>query len=387
MKHSISITSIASVSALGSKPEEVWEQYLSPGHFIRKHDFNGNEAFAAFLPESSKGEMEKLRAENSNLINVDDSVLYAIHASRQAVKSAGWKKGEDIGINIGSSRGATKLFERYHEKFLRSGNAETLASPATTLGNISSWVAQDLKSSGPEISHSVTCSTGLHAILNGIAWLTSGMADKFLAGGSEASLTPFTIGQVQAMKINAREDLDYPCQALNLQKGQNSMVLGEGAATVCLESGEKENALAIISGVGYATETLKHPVSISANGTAFQNSMKMALGELPVKEVDAIVMHAPGTIKGDLSEVNAINAIFGKQVPALTTNKWKLGHTYGASGVLSLELAIMMLQHQKFIPVPFVPEVKEPSGLKNILVNAVGFGGNAVSVLVSLPKQ
>ncbi|MHA6279232.1 beta-ketoacyl synthase N-terminal-like domain-containing protein [Salinimicrobium sp. CAU 1759] len=387
MKHSISITSIASVSALGAKPEEVWEQYLSPGHFIRKHDFNGNEAFAAFLPESSKGEMEKLRAEKSNFSNVDDSVLYAIHASRQAVKSAGWKKGEDIGINIGSSRGATTLFEKYHEKFLRSGNAETLASPATTLGNISSWVAQDLKSSGPEISHSVTCSTGLHAILNGIAWLTSGMADKFLAGGSEASLTPFTIGQVQAMKINAREDLSYPCQALNLQKAQNSMVLGEGAAAVCLETGEKENALAIISGVGYATETLKHPVSISANGTAFQKSMKMALGELPVKEVDAIVMHAPGTIKGDLSEVNAINAIFGKQVPALTTNKWKLGHTYGASGVLSFELAIMMLQHQKFIPVPFVPEVKEPSGLKNILVNAVGFGGNAVSVLVSLPKQ
>ncbi|WP_324719801.1 beta-ketoacyl synthase N-terminal-like domain-containing protein [Salinimicrobium sp. HB62] len=387
MKHPVSITSIASVSALGSKPEEVWKEYLSPAHFIRKHNFNGKDSFAAFLPASSKEEIEKLRAGNSNFTNVDDSVLYAVLASRQAVEKAGWKRGEDIGINIGSSRGATSLFEKYHEGFLRSGNAETLASPATTLGNISSWVAQDLKSSGPEISHSVTCSTGLHAVLNGVAWLTSGMADKFLAGGSEASLTPFTIAQVQAMKINAREDLDYPCQALNLQKGQNSMVLGEGAAAVCMEAGNKENALAVINGVGYATETLKHPVSISANGTAFQKSMKMALGELPANEVDAVVMHAPGTIKGDLSEVNAINAFFGKQVPALTTNKWKLGHTYGASGVLSLELAIMMLQHQQFIPVPFVSEAKRSSELRNIMVNAVGFGGNAVSVLVSLPKQ
>ncbi|MCC8359280.1 beta-ketoacyl synthase N-terminal-like domain-containing protein [Salinimicrobium sediminilitoris] len=386
MKIPVSITSVASVSALGSKPEEIWENYLSKKHFLKKHNFNGQTSFAAFLPDALKEKMEELRAENSNYRNVDDSVLYAIQASRQAVKMAEWEKGENIGINIGSSRGATGLFEQYHQHFLEEGEAETLASPATTLGNISSWVAQDLQSSGPEISHSVTCSTGLHAVLNGVAWLSSGMADKFLAGGSEAALTPFTIAQVQAMKINAREDLDYPCQALNLQKGQNSMVLGEGAATIGMEAGEKENALAVISGVGYATEKLKHPVSISANGTAFQKSMQMALGNLPPGQVDAIVMHAPGTIKGDLSEVNAIKAIFGEQLPAMTTNKWKLGHTYGASGVLSLELAIMMLQYQKFIPVPFASEEKEPSELKNIMVNAVGFGGNAVSVLVSLPK-
>ena len=387
LKTPISITSIASVSALGSKSEEVWKQYLSPGHFITKHNFNGKEACAAFLSESCKEEIEKLRVENSHFSNVDDSVLYAIYVSRQAVEKAGWKTGQEIGINVGSSRGATALFEKYHEGFLKTGLTDTKTSPATTLGNISSWVAQDLKSSGAELSHSVTCSTGLHAVLNGIAWLTSGMADKFMVGGSEAALTPFTLAQVQAMKINAREELDYPCQALNLQKGQNSMVLGEGAASVCLEAGEKENALAHITGVGFATEKLKHPVSISANGTAFQKSMRMALGELPPSELDAIVMHAPGTIKGDLSEMNAINAIFGTQVPALTTNKWKLGHTYGASGLLSLELAIMMLQHQEFIPVPFSSEVKEPAQLKNIMVNAVGFGGNAVSILVSLPKQ
>lgn len=386
MKTPVSITSMASVSALGSKPEEVWENYLSKKHFLKKHDFKGQTSFAAFLPDALKKNLEELRAENPNYRNVDDSVLYAIQASRQAVKMAGWEKGENIGINIGSSRGATGLFEQYHQHFLEEGKAETLASPATTLGNISSWVAQDLQSSGPEISHSVTCSTGLHAVLNGVAWLSSGMADKFLAGGSEAALTPFTIAQVQAMKINAREDLDYPCQALNLQKGQNSMVLGEGAATIGMEAGEKENALAVITGVGYATEKLKHPVSISANGTAFQKSMRMALGNLPPGQVDAIVMHAPGTIKGDLSEVNAIKAIFGEQLPAMTTNKWKLGHTYGASGVLSLELAIMMLQSQKFIPVPFASEEREPSELKNIMVNAVGFGGNAVSVLIKLPK-
>jgi 3-oxoacyl-(acyl-carrier-protein) synthase len=54
----------------------------------------------------------------------------------------------------------------------------------TTLGNISSWVAHDLQSSGPEISHSITCSTALHAVLNG-CMVEIRMIDKFMVGGSE----------------------------------------------------------------------------------------------------------------------------------------------------------------------------------------------------------
>lgn len=386
LKKPISVTSVASVSPLGSTQEEIWDSYLQEHHFIKKHDFSGNQAFGAFIPKQLSQEIEDLRNSIPEFNKVDNSVLFGVKAARTAVEKAGWKKKDNIGINIGSSRGATQLFEAYHQGFLEKGKSETLVSPSTTLGNISSWVAQDLQSSGPEISHSVTCSTALHAVLNGVAWINSGMTDKFLAGGSEAALTPFTIAQVQAMKIAASEDLDYPCQALNLEKRRNSMVLGEGAAVVCMEAGKRENAMAIISGVGYATEKLKHPVSISANGTAFQKSMKMAMGDLSPKEIDVVVMHAPGTIKGDLSEMNALKAIFGQELPALTTNKWKIGHTFGASGTLSMELAILMLHHRKFIPVPFSSESKAPGKLENILVNAVGFGGNAVSILISLPK-
>ncbi len=75
--------------------------------------------------------------------------------------------------------------------------------------------------------------------------------------------------------------------------------------------------------------------------------------------------------------------LFGENLPAMTSNKWKIGHTFGASGVLSLELAVLMLQHQEFIPVPFSSISKSPKRLKNILVNAVGFGGNAVSILIN----
>lgn len=114
--------------------------------------------------------------------------------------------------------------------------------------------------------------------------------------------------------------------------------------------------------------------------------MKMAMGDMPLAEIDAIVMHAPGTIKGDLSEINAIKAIFGEELPALTSNKWKIGHSFGASGTLSMELALLMLQEQQFVTVPFSSESEPPKRLKKVLINAVGFGGNAVSILLSLPQ-
>jgi 3-oxoacyl-(acyl-carrier-protein) synthase len=162
------------------------------------------------------------------------------------------------------------------------------------------------------------------------------------------------------------------------------MILGEGAAVFCLEKGIQKNALVIIEGIGYATEPLEHNISISSNADCFQASMKMAIKNIDSDEVDAIVMHAPGTIKGDLAEYNAINLVFKNTIPALTSNKWKIGHTLGASGGLSLELAILMMKHQQFIGIPFLPPQEKPIKLKKVLVNAVGFGGNAVSILLSL---
>ena len=149
------------------------------------------------------------------------------------------------------------------------------------------------------------------------------------------------------------------------------------------EVGEKENALGYITGVGYATDDLEHNISISEEAICFQKSMQMALKNIPMEEVDAIVMHAPGTIKGDISEFKAIQKVFVNNTPMLTTNKWKIGHTFGASGMLSVEMALLMLQHQQFIGVPFAKKQVERKEIKNILVNAVGFGGNAVSVLIS----
>ena len=264
-----------------------------------------------------------------------------------------------------------------------NNNAETLTSPTTTLGNISSWVAHDLQTKGPEISHSITCSSALHAMLNGIAWINSGMCDKFLVGGSEAPLTSFTIAQMQALKIYAQATkTKYPNQSLNLNKTENTMILGEGAAMACLEFGEQSNALAKIIGIGYATEILEHNASLSTNAICFQRSMTMSLGELKPEDIDIIVTHTPGTIKGDQAEINAVKSVFKTNIPALTNNKWKIGHSLGASGMSNIEMAILMIQHQEFIAIPYL-EAKVPKQINKVMVNAVGFGGNAVSIILS----
>lgn len=384
MKKPISITAISSISPLGHSLETIWNNYQKDNHFITEK----NNALVATLPKESILVIDNLKQSHSKYKALDNSVLYAIYTSRSAVKNAKWSASDNFGINIGSSRGATSLFENYFQDFLSTTKAKTLSSPTTTLGNISSWIAHDLQTNGPEISHSITCSTALHALLNGIAWINADMCDKFLVGGSEAPLTPFTIAQMQALKIYANLDIEalevsrkYPNQALNLNKTKNTMVLGEGASVACLEKGKTKNALATIEGIGYATEILKNNTSISAEAQCFQKSMKMALDSANIETVDVVVTHTPGTIKGDLAEYKALEKVFKNKLPVLTNNKWKLGHTLGASGLLSIEMAVLMLQKQEFISVPFI-EIQQLKKLETILVNAVGFGGNAVSVIL-----
>ena len=411
MKRPIAITSITSFSSLGKTSEDVWKEYLSPKSLIVEKLIGETTVLVAPLSDVLVQEVQELRNSDMKYKALDNSVLYAIIASREAMKDAGWNDSK-FGINIGSSRGATHLFEKNYQAFLESGKVATLSSPTTTLGNISTWVAHDLKSIGPELSHSITCSTALHALLNGIAWLHAGMAEKFLVGGSEAPLTAFTIAQMQALKIyaNPKESLRqaqcdndigrhnqdaqcqsepvedllyYACRASDLTKTKNTMVLGEGAAMACLELGEKPNAVAYVTGFGYATDDLQHSISITNEAECFQKSMKMALQNISLEEVDVVVMHAPGTLKGDKAEYKAIQKVFGNKMPMLTTNKWKVGHTFGASGMLNIEMAILMMQHQHFIGVPFIIEENPRKAIRNVLINAVGFGGNAVSVLLS----
>ena len=334
------------------------------------------------LSRKREHDLATLLEQNPSYKLLDRSVQLAILAAR------GLKKlPKKTAVNIGSSRGATGLWESYHEKFIESKKTHvpTPTSPLTTLGNISSWVSQDKDLEGMSFSHSITCATAAHAVLNAIAWIEAGMITDFIAGGSEAPLTDFTIAQMKALRIYATEDSEYPCKALDENKKSNSMILGEAAACFSL-SKENDGAKARIIGYGCSVEKLSSATSVSNQGLGLQQSMRQALELIDLSQVDAIVTHAPGTIKGDAAEIAAIKAVFNDTIPVLCNNKWQIGHSLGASAAMNIVMALQMFEKGTLIENPFY-QTKESSkklntAPKRILINATGFGGNAVSLLV-----
>lgn len=382
----IAITGRGSISPLGHTQELVEEHQLDAHSCISTLQTPHFSYLCAALNGDAESVLAQLQKEQPHYARVDRSVLLALYAARQAVEQAGWQQTAQVGVNIGSSRGATALFEQHHHAFSQHPEkiAESTVSPSTTLGNIASWVAQDIGAKGIAFSHSVTCSTALHAVANGVAWLQSGFAKRFLVGGAEAPLTAFTAAQMSALRIYSTDaHAPYPCRPFNLMA--NTMVLGEGAAVFCLEKGTMvQQPLAHIQGLGYAMEHIAHPVAISASGECLYNAMSMAIAHYPYP-VDAIVAHAPGTKVGDAAELAAIRRLFGTRQPLVLSNKWKIGHTLGASGALGIEYALQLLQQQRYVQYPYPSAIALPmeAPISSVLVNAVGFGGNAVSILLT----
>jgi|TARA_B110000116_G_C16725026_1_gene530969 3-oxoacyl-(acyl-carrier-protein) synthase len=381
----ILITAKSTIACVGHESEQIWQQYRSPKSALTTCCFNNEDTPTGKLSPASEKLITELRKENINYRRLDKTVLLALWTSRNAVKNAGWTNLEKTGINIGSSRGATQLFEKHHKHFLEAPDKRMspMVSPTTTLGNISSWVAYDLGIEGATLSHSITCSTALHGVLNACAWIGSNMADQFLVGASEAPLTDFTVAQMKALGIYSKKSSDWSCAPLRKANEDNTMVLGEGAAMFTLERDRAQKSLARIIGLGYATEIIQHSASLSAEADCLQKSMRMALSDAELTELDVVVMHAPGTTQGDRSELKAVEAIFGKNGPHLISTKHQTGHTLGASGGLSLDLAIEMLNRQELISFPYKTEVESKRLTpETVMINAVGFGGNAVSIII-----
>lgn len=299
-----------------------------------------------------------------------------------------------LAVSIGSSRGATGRLEEFHAGFLANGSVPAAASPLTTLGNVASWVAFDAgQSGGAALSHSSTCSSAFQALGNAVAWLRAGMAGRFLAGGTEAPLTDFTLAQMQAIGIYSPFGAaDWPCRP---GAGKPStFVLGEGAAVFALEKTTRAQLAAtlgpalVLEAVGFGFEAIGSKTGLSPEGQHFQQAMRHALAQASVapEAVDAVVLHSPGTPAGDAAERAALRAVLGPELPPLLSNKWLVGHTLGASAALSLDFACQVLETQQWPAASFATDLASSpvKQMKRILVNAAGFGGNAASALVSV---
>jgi 3-oxoacyl-(acyl-carrier-protein) synthase len=145
-----------------------------------------------------------------------------------------------------------------------------------------------------------------------------------------------------------------------------------------------------LSGLGWAVESIPTPTGISHDAAAFERSMRMAIQMVAARgiRIGAVVAHAPGTARGDTAELAAIRRVLG-EVPVLST-KHLTGHSYGASGMLSLSLADALLSGVQWEGFPYTKErsgsYRVPHG-SGIMINSAGFGGNAISLIVNRPTD
>lgn len=379
------ITAANSLSALGVNFETIaTPAHLGPGQQAEP---------CRRLPQAQHQRLKDLQRQNKAYRPQDPAVLQLL-ACLNALPPRGGLTQPGTGlVCVGSSRGATAAWEQHYQQHIqkRQGKISPFASPMTTPGNLASALLQAAEAEHTwAMDTSMTCISSLSAMANAVAWLSAGMAQRALVGGTEAPLTGFTLRQLKSAGVLASPG--HPCRPFH--KNSGGMALGEGAALFLLEPGkqhQQRNVLAELKGIGLASENAPHPAAISAKGEAFFLAMQRALAGHSPTSVDLILAHAPGTPAGDAAELQAIARFFGDRTPPVASTKQLLGHTLGASAALSLAYALGLLSAAEPLQSAMLRALcwqhapPPPGNLKNVLINAAGFGGVAGSIFISSP--
>ncbi|GGF19654.1 beta-ketoacyl synthase N-terminal-like domain-containing protein [Echinicola rosea] len=370
----ISITKAMGINPLGFHASEENDRYASSHHAL---DQNERGDWKGSIPDeiwrdinsyiSNLGHKPERFPEEAKLLS------YLIHHMRLQPKDKQL-------INAATSRGSIDFLSQMQTDH---HSLPVWTSPHSTLGFPSSWPALLHEADAPLFFQSSTCSSFGLTLQNAFAWLNSGMADTFIAAAVECPTAPLTIDQMKAIRIYAQDKaMTYPCQSMDFQKANNSMVLGEGAYAFRLEK-NNSRGVAYLKGVGSAMEKINHSTELSQTGDCIVSAANTVFGEFPMDKIDLIIGHFPGTKLGDLAEKTAYERIFG-QVPFTLSNKWKIGHSLGASLAANMDLAIAILQSQTIPKLPsyIQQESTPPSVMNNILITALGFGGQAICAVV-----
>jgi 3-oxoacyl-[acyl-carrier-protein] synthase II len=205
--------------------------------------------------------------------------------------------------------------------------------------------------------------TAIISAFNHIAW---GKADMILTGGSEASITETSIGGFNAAKALSTLNDNYKEASRPFDVTRDGFVLGEGAGLIILESYEhaiKRNAniLAEIVGGGMAADAY-HLTGTHPEGEGAVLGMNLALDEAKIKpqDIDYINAHATSTPNGDISELKALEKVFGIRPNAnISATKSMTGHLLGGAGAIEAIACIKAIQ-ENMVPPTINTKVVEP---------------------------
>ncbi|QEE48445.1 beta-ketoacyl-ACP synthase II [Flavobacterium alkalisoli] len=407
----VAITGLGAITPLGNSVEEFWQNIIagkSGAGPITK--FDASKFKTQFACEVKSFSPEDY-LERKEIKKYDLFTQYAIAATDEAIQDAGLDFGTmtqeqrfDVGVIWASGNGGIGTFEEQLDEF-HKGDGTPRFNPffiPKMIVDIAAGVISIRNGlHGPNYATVSACASSNTALIAAYDAIRLGRANIMIAGGSEAAITPASIGGFNASQALSKRNDDPQGASRPFDANRDGFVAGEGAGALILE--EWEHAVsrgakiyAELTGGGMAADAY-HLTATPADGIGALLGMQKALNDagLTPDKIDYINTHATSTPLGDISELVAVKTLFGNHTPAISATKSMTGHLLGAAGAIESIISVLAIQNNIIPPTINTQNIDSaiPSGLNIItqqavktkvnyvLNNTFGFGGHTASTI------
>jgi 3-oxoacyl-[acyl-carrier-protein] synthase-1 len=395
------VTGIGIVSSIGNNVAEVANSLHSLKSGISHNDINAELGLRSHVSGSIKNLDCKELIDRKLYRFMGDAAAYSYISTQEAINDANLKETElsnyKTGLIMGSG-GASSEDQIDSADILRSKGLKRIGPYRVTkaMGStVSACLATSFGIKGINYSISSACATSAHCIGSGMEQIQLGKQDIVIAGGGEAEHWGMTslFDAMGALSTKYNENPEKASRAYD--KDRDGFVIAGGAGTVILE--EKQHAIDRGAHIyaqltGYAA-TSDGEDMVSPSGEGGKRCMQMAWDMTGHKKIDYINAHGTSTPAGDITELNAIQAVFGEEIPWISSTKSLSGHSLGAAGVQEAIYGLIMMK-ENFIAgsanienidegAESFPIVREnfPTKLERFLSNSFGFGGTNATLI------
>jgi 3-oxoacyl-[acyl-carrier-protein] synthase II len=340
---------------------------------------------------------------------VDDFILYAMCAARQALDDAGWKptvyddqiaSGVLIGAGIGGVEGIADTAITLKERGPR--RVSPFFVPGRIINMAAGYVSIEHGLKGPNHAVATACSTGAHAIGDAGRMIALGDAEVMVAGGAESPVNRISMAGFAAVRALSTGFNDTPQRASRpYDKDRDGFVLGEGAGIVVLEEyqhAKRRGARIHAELIGYGLSGDAYHITAPApDGDGALRCMTAALRRAGISpaEVDYINAHGTSTPMGDEIELGAVHRLLGNAAgrASMSSTKSCIGHLLGAAGAVEAIFSILAIRDRVApptinldnpsveTPIDLVPHRSKERDIDVVLSNSFGFGGTNASLV------
>lgn len=408
MQRRVVVTGIGLVTSLGIGTDATWAALLagtSGAGPITKFDAT---SFSTRFACEVKGFDPLAFVGKKDVKKMDVFIQFAIAASQCAMDDSGLAitaaNAPEVGVCIGSGIGGFRTIEDEHTALVDGGprKISPFFIPASIINLASGQVSIRFGAKGPNLATCTACSASAHAVGDSYEIIKRGDADVMITGGSEAAITPMSVGGFGALRALSTRN-DEPTRASRpFDKDRDGFIIGEGSGIVILEELEHARArgariYAEIIGYGMSGDAY-HITAPSEDGDGAVRVMTKALKKagLQPSDIDYVNAHGTSTPFNDKLETLALKRTFGDHARrlAISSTKSMTGHLLGAAGGLEAGISALSIHHQVAPPtinlesadpecdLDYVPHTARPMAIRHVLSNSFGFGGtNAALVL------